>query len=77
MLPELLILYSTELDEKMTDFVLGYMPWYHGGTNALMSVVTMWHYYMYHLLSMCYKSSKSQQSSWHQSVYLIFQNLYY
>jgi hypothetical protein len=33
-LPEQLILYSTELNEKMTVSVLGYKPWYRGETNA-------------------------------------------
>jgi len=33
-LSELLILYSIELNEKMTASMLGYMPWYHEETNA-------------------------------------------
>jgi hypothetical protein len=33
-LSELLILYSMELNEKMTASLLGYMSWYHGETNA-------------------------------------------
>jgi len=33
-LSELQVLYSTELNEKMTASMLGYMPWYHGETNA-------------------------------------------
>jgi hypothetical protein len=33
-LSELLILYGTELNEKMTASMQGYMPWYHGVTDA-------------------------------------------
>ena len=54
-------------------FTLEYMPWYHGGANTEMVVVTTLRSDVYHLLHMCHVLIKVTITFWHESVcYLIF-----